>query len=86
MVNVQEQETEWLWNGHIPIGELTCIAGYQGFGKAFLTLDIAARLTTGKPWPGSDIGYAGCGDAILLSAEDDWPAQSNRGYWLPALI
>lgn len=77
MNEIQEQETEWLWENHIPIGELTCIAGMQGLGKSFLTIDIAARLSTGKDWPLSDVGYVGGGDVILLSGEDD-PARTIK--------
>jgi hypothetical protein len=44
-------------------------------GKSLLTLDIAARVTTGKPWP--DGGVAPVGDVVVLSAEDG-PADTIR--------
>lgn len=41
----------WLWPNRIPLGRLTLLVGDPGLGKSLLTLDIAARLTRGKPWP-----------------------------------
>jgi hypothetical protein len=53
-----EYKTEpihWLWKNHIPVGELTVIAGKPGQGKTWVALDIAARLSTGNRFPdGSD--------------------------------
>jgi hypothetical protein len=43
--------TEWLWKDHIPLSEITVLAGDPGLGKSLLALDLAARVTTGRPWP-----------------------------------
>lgn len=50
--NVSKQELRWLWPGRIPRGKLTLIAGDPGLGKSLVCADIAARVTTGAPWPG----------------------------------
>jgi hypothetical protein len=51
------------------------LVGRPGEGKSFLTIDAAAHVTTGTPWPdGSDCPQ---GSVILISAEDD-PADTIR--------
>lgn len=51
------------------MGRITLLVGRPGEGKSFLTTDMAARITTGTPWPdGSDCP---AGSVILISAEDD---------------
>lgn len=46
-------------------------AGDPGLGKSFLTMDLAARVTTGATWPDSPTVAAPRGSVVLLSAEDD---------------
>ena len=41
-----------LWTGWIPKGYITIFAGETGAGKSTVLADIAARVTTGAPWPG----------------------------------
>lgn len=43
---------EWLWTGWIPKGYVTLCAGETGAAKSTVFADIAARVTTGAPWPG----------------------------------
>ncbi|HUZ47325.1 MAG TPA: AAA family ATPase [Terriglobia bacterium] len=59
----------WLWPGRIPLGKLTLIAGDPGLGKSLLTVDIAARVSTGASYP--DGAKPEQGPVIVLSAEDD---------------
>jgi len=66
---VKREEVPWLWPGYIPRGMLTLLTGDVGQGKSYITLDVAARLSTGKEWP-EDTGTAPLGTTILLSAED----------------
>ena len=57
--------------GYIPLGKLTIIDGDPGLGKSLMTLDIAARITTGRPMPdGSESGLAGPSAVVLLTVED----------------
>jgi putative DNA primase/helicase len=44
-------EIDWLWPEHIPMGMLTLIAGDPGVGKSFLTLFMAAVVSSGQHWP-----------------------------------
>jgi RecA/RadA recombinase len=52
-----------LWQGRIPTGAITVLAGDPGLGKSLLTVSLAARVTRGK------IGR-GPGNVVLLTAED----------------
>lgn len=71
LADVQPRPVEWLWPGRVPLGKLTVIAGEPGLGKSFMTLDMAARVTTGAAWPDNPGGANQVGSVVLLSAEDD---------------
>ena len=67
---VQPEDVRWLWPGRIAAGKLTLIAGHPGLGKSFLTVDLAARVTTGAAWPDGQ-GRAPRGSVVMLNCEDD---------------
>lgn len=52
LADVAMRAIEWLWEGWIPIGYLTIFAGESGAGKSTVLADVAARVSTGEPWPG----------------------------------
>ncbi|MBI3822017.1 MAG: AAA family ATPase [Planctomycetes bacterium] len=60
---------QWLWPGRLPIGYLTIFDGDPGIGKSLLTLDLAARITTGRPFPEGTAASAPA-SVIILNAED----------------
>ena len=68
LADVEPQRVEWLWPGRLPAGKLVVIDGDPSAGKSTLTLDMAARVSTGRPWP--DGAPCPIGDVLLLSAED----------------
>lgn len=69
LADVEPSEIRWLWPGRVALGRLTLLVGRPGEGKSFLTTDMAARITTGTPWPdGSECPQ---GSVIFISAEDD---------------
>ncbi|PVW05444.1 hypothetical protein DEA06_06810 [Microbacterium sp. Gd 4-13] len=68
MSSVQIEPVAWLWTGRIPEGKLVLFDGDPSAGKSTLTLDLAARLSSGTPWPDGALNNAG--DVLLLSAED----------------
>jgi RecA/RadA recombinase len=73
--DVEPREISWLWPGRFPLGRITLLVGNPGEGKSFLTTDMAARVSTGTPWPdGSDCPQ---GSVILMTAEDD-PGDTTR--------
>jgi len=51
---VPKAEPRWLWKDHIPQGCVTLLVGPAGAGKSLVALDLAARLTSGRHWPGQD--------------------------------
>jgi hypothetical protein len=63
------EHVRWLWPGRIPLGKLTVMEGDPAVGKSTLTLDLAARVTTGVQWPDGQPGTASA-SVLLLSAED----------------
>ncbi|HSW02182.1 MAG TPA: AAA family ATPase [Sedimentisphaerales bacterium] len=75
LANVEPTKVRWLWPGRIALGRITVLVGRPGEGKSFLTMDIAARVSTGSDWP--DGGLACGGSVLLICAEDD-PADTIR--------
>jgi len=69
LISIAPEEIEWLWPGRIPCGHLTLIAGNPGDGKSIITLDLAARLTSGKSLP-LDEKARDPATVLLLNAED----------------
>ena len=50
--DVRVREVKWAWKGYIPAGKLSLVEGDPGDGKSILTIDLAARWSTGAgPWP-----------------------------------
>jgi hypothetical protein len=67
---VTPKKVEWLWPNWIPAAALSLIDGDPGMAKSTVAMDLAARLTTGRPMPFEKNG-AKPRDVIILSAEDD---------------
>lgn len=62
---------DWLWPNRIPLGKITLLAGLAKQGKSFFTMDLAARVSSGKEIPGGTGECFDWGAVVLLSAEDD---------------
>ncbi|MDD5050968.1 MAG: AAA family ATPase [Candidatus Pacebacteria bacterium] len=72
LADVKPEKIEWLWENRVPIGKLSLLVGDPGLGKSFLTLYMAARITTGSPWPDDPLKQSILkGAVIILTAEDD---------------
>ena len=69
MANVQATSVSWLWRHRFARGRLSLLVGRAGLGKSFLTLDAAARITTGRDWP--DGKPCEAGSVLLICCEDD---------------
>lgn len=65
---VQPERIEWLWPGRLPLGKLVIIDGDPGTGKSTLTLDLAARVSSGADWP--DGSKSVQGEVLIMSVED----------------
>jgi len=70
--DVEPAAVRWLWPGYVPLGKLAFLDGDPGLGKSLITLDLAARVTRGRPMPdGGRSDLTGPASVIILAAEDD---------------
>ena len=69
LADVQARSVDWLWPGRLPTGMPAVLDGESGGGKSTVTIDLAARLTTGRPFPGEERGRPPA-DVLLLGHED----------------
>jgi DNA repair protein RadA/Sms len=73
MDKVDPKEIDWLWPGWLPKGKITLIEGDGSMGKSTLTLQIAAIVSRGWPFPDS-LGRPGQprppAGVILMAGED----------------
>ena len=67
---VTPMNVEWIWPGWLPTGKLIALDGDPDAGKSTLTLDLAARVSTGGIMPDGSGGGAPAA-VTLLAAEDD---------------
>jgi putative DNA primase/helicase len=51
LTDIQPAGVEWLWPGRISLGNVTLLVSDPGVGKSLVALDIAARVSTARPWP-----------------------------------
>jgi hypothetical protein len=66
---INPEPVNWLWPNYFPGAKLSLISGDPGGGKTWLSLDLAARLSKGNPWPdGAQNGLKG--NTLILSCED----------------
>ena len=68
--DIPDEPIDWLWDNRFLRGAITLIAGEGEIGKSFLTLDLIARITTGRPFPDQIEPEKGPADCIYITAED----------------
>lgn len=67
---IAAQSVDWLWDGFLPKGMLTLLAGAGGTGKSTIAFNLAATISNGGLWPdGSRCNVAG--NVLIWSGEDD---------------
>ena len=69
MSDIEAERVRWLWQDFIPIGSITILEGDPDEGKSLLSLDLAARASTGRPMPRGALRRKPRG-VVILSAED----------------
>jgi hypothetical protein len=67
---------DWLWPNVLPAAGLLIITGPAGVGKSLLAADLAARVTTGSPWPDGPASPAG--DVLVCPGTDSPDAIAAR--------
>lgn len=75
MATVEPRDIDWLWEGRIPAGRITVLSGRPGGGKSFVTVDLAARISTGRLMP--DGSQTQRGSVLTIACEDN-PADTIR--------
>lgn len=66
---VVREEVQWLWPGRLTLGHLAILDGDPGLGKSLVTLDLCARISTGRAFPdGKPLDQPAA--AIVINAED----------------
>jgi hypothetical protein len=68
LADVQSAPVQWIWKDYLAHGKLTLLGGDPGVGKSLLTIDAAARLSTGGKWPFGE--RADVASTIFLCSED----------------
>ena len=74
LADFEVRPVEWLWYGRLARGKVTLVDGDPGDNKSTFTLDLAARLTTGRPLPtfeGPDLASVSPRWVAIMTAEDD---------------
>lgn len=67
--SIKGKAIRWLWPNRIPIGMVSIIAGEPGVGKSFLSMMMAATISTGSRWP--DVPGPDRGGTLIITGEED---------------
>ncbi len=67
---IEVEPIDWLWPERILRGSFTLLAGEGEIGKSFLTLDLIARISTGRPFPDQAEATLEPSHCIFVTAED----------------
>lgn len=70
--SIVKEHREWLWPGYLGRNKVAHFGGASTEGKSPVTLDLAARVSAGLPWPDGVENKLGAQSVIILAAEDDW--------------
>jgi len=74
--DIVEESISWLWEGYLPKGKLTLLAGAGGTGKSTIAFNLAATVTNGGVWP-DGTRCKESGQVLIWSSEDD-PADTIK--------
>jgi AAA domain len=64
---IRPRPVRWLWDGRIPVGEITLTPGHGGIGKSTFHAWLIAQVTRGT-LPGSCLG--GPRPCLIAASED----------------
>jgi AAA domain len=68
-LDIQSETLTWMWPRYIPDGKLTLLDGDPDFGKSLITIDLAARMSRGLPFPDGSTSGA-LRRTLFVQAED----------------
>ena len=69
--DIEAKDVEWLWENHIPLGEITILAGDPGVGKSYFSYFLGAQVSTGGTWPNTPNRAIESGKVLILSTDED---------------
>jgi len=75
--DVPEESLEWLWQNTFPKAGLSVLCGMPESGKSWFLTMVAARISSGLPFPKKDHLPVEKGRVLILQSEDSW-AQTVR--------
>lgn len=70
MQDVEATAINWLWDGWLPLGKMTILAGAGGCGKTTLSLALISTITTDGVFP-DGARCENSGKVLIYSTEDD---------------
>jgi hypothetical protein len=71
LADVEMRRLEWLWPDRVPKGKSTLFVGLQDNGKSLVSLDLMARITTGRDFPEAKNTMGGPRRVMFATTEDD---------------
>lgn len=72
LADIESRPLTWLWADRIPTAKFILLEGDPGVGKSTITLDLAARISTGSCMPDDSAGLDRPRNVLLLAGEDDF--------------
>jgi AAA domain len=77
---IQPEEIDWIFESYLARGKITGLSGEPGAAKSLISLDWAARYSTGRGWPSG----AGPKGQVLVFATEDGAADTILPRFLAA--
>jgi len=68
---IVREEISWIFQGYVARGKITGLSGEPGCGKSLITLDWAARFSSGRGWPQGSRALQSPGKVLIFATEDD---------------
>jgi putative DNA primase/helicase len=81
--SIQSKPIAWIWEGYLAEGKLTSLPGEPGDGKSLISVDLAARVATGRDFPDGSKNILGPADVLILTEEED-PEDTIKPRYLAA--
>jgi len=78
LADVPPERIEWLFDGYLPLGELSALAGAGGAGKTSAAIDVAVRTAAGAAMPNGARSQLGGPAGVLYITSENHPAKVLR--------
>jgi len=79
--DIKPKRKEWLWRDRIPLKNQAIFSGLPDTGKSTVARDIAARVSTGRPFPNNGENPYGPRNVLILSSEEQ-----KEDTYVPSLL